>query len=108
MEYISIPRGAMAARWRPIAHSAPPQQQQWRPAPARMSAPPPNTRLGQIHPLSVADVAVDSLASLGAMAVGFAMALWGPKDSPTWRWMGGLVGAIGTMRALHNVSKLGL
>jgi|GEM_PF-4206792 hypothetical protein len=107
MEYVSIPRAAMAARWRPIAHGATPQQQ-WRPAPARMSAPPPSTRLGQIHPLSVADVAVDSLASAGTMAVGFALALWGPKDNTTWRWLGGLIGAIGTMRVLHNVSKLGL
>ena len=106
MEYVSIPRAAMAARWRPIGHSAP-QQQAWRPATARMSSPPP-TRLGQINPLSVTDVAVDTLASVGTAAVGFALALWGPKDNTTWRWIGGLVGAIGTMRMLHNVSKLGL
>ena len=106
MEYVSIPRAALAARWRPISH-APAPQQQWRPAAARMSEPPP-TRLGQISPLSMADVAVDSLASVGTMAVGFALALWGPKDSPSWRWIGGLVGAIATMRVLHNVSKLGL
>lgn len=106
MEYVSIPRAAVAARWRPIAHSAP-QQQPWRPTPAQMSGP-STSGLGQIHPLSVADVAVDSLASIGTMAVGFALALWGPKDNTTWRWIGGLVGAIGTMRTLHNVSKLGL
>jgi hypothetical protein len=108
MEYVSIPRAAMAARWRPISHAPAVQPQQWRPAPAQMSAPPPTRRLGQIHPLSVADVALDSLASFGTMAVGFAFALWGPKDAPTWRWLGGLIGTIGTMRALHNVSKLGL
>jgi hypothetical protein len=107
MEYVSIPRAAMAARWRPINH-APAQPQPWRPAPARMSAPLPPTRLGQISPLSVTDVLVDSAGSIGAMLVGFSMALWGPKDSVTWRWLGGLAGVIGTMRLLHNVTKVGV
>lgn len=108
MEYVSIPRAALAARWRPVNNQAlAPQQSAWRPAPARMSAPLPSSRLGQIHPLSVADVAVDFATSFGAMLVGFSFALFGPKDAPTWRWIGGLTGAVGAMRVLHNVTKLG-
>lgn len=106
MEYVSIPRAAMAARWRPISH-APAQPQAWHPAPIQMSEPLPPTRLGQISPLSVVDVTVDTMGSAGAALVGFALALWGGKDSPAWRWIGGVVGAIGTMRVLHNVSKTG-
>jgi hypothetical protein len=56
----------------------------------------------------VTDVLVDSAGSIGAMLVGFSMALWGPKDSVTWRWLGGLAGVIGTMRLLHNVTKVGV
>jgi hypothetical protein len=104
MEYVSIPRAALAARWRPV-NNQPLIQPAWRPA--QMSAPPP-TRLGQINPLSVADVAVDFATSAGAMLVGFSFALFGPKDAPTWRWIGGLTGAIGAMRILHNVTKLGM
>jgi hypothetical protein len=104
MEYVSIPKAALAARWRPLNQAI---GQPWSPAPARMSAP-PATRLGQISPLSVVDVGADFLTAAGAMLVGFSFALFGPKDAPTWRWIGGLTGAIGTMRVLHNVSKLGL
>jgi len=105
MEYVSIPRGALAARWRPVNQMG---SRQWQPTPPRLALAPPASRLGQVHPLSVADVGVDFLGSIGTMAVGFGLALWGPKDSPTWRWLGGLIGSIGTMRALHNVTKLGL
>jgi len=105
MEYVSIPRAAMAARWRPVNQLG---GQQWRPAPPQLALAPAPRRMGQIHPLSVADVGIDFLGSVGTMAVGFGLALWGPKDTPTWRWLGGLIGAIGTMRALHNVSKLGV
>ncbi len=106
MEYVSIPRAAMAARWRPISH-APAQAQPWRPAPIQMSAPMPPSRLGQISPLSVVDVTIDTLGSAGAALVGFGLALWGSKESSAWRWIGGLIGAVGTMRVLHNVSKVG-
>jgi hypothetical protein len=73
-----------------------------------MGAPLPSSRLGQINPLSVVDVGMDFATAAGAMLVGFSFALFGPKDAPTWRWLGGLTGAIGAMRILHNVSKLGL
>jgi hypothetical protein len=106
MEHVSIPRAALAARWRPVNHA--PLQQAWRPAPAQMAAPLPPSRLGQIHPLSVVDVGMDFATAAGAMLVGFSFALFGPKDAPTWRWIGGLTGAIGAMRILHNVSKLGV
>jgi hypothetical protein len=71
-----------------------------------MSAPPPTPQLGQISPLSVLDVGLDVATAAGAMLVGFSFALFGPKDAPTWRWIGGLAGAIGGMRILHDVGKL--
>lgn len=110
MEYVSIPRAALAARWRPVNNQAmmPQQQQHWRPAPPQMSAPLPSMRLGQINPLSVTDLVIDSATAFGAMLVGFSFALFGPKDAPTYRWLGGLAGAIGAMRILHNVSKPGV
>jgi hypothetical protein len=104
MEYVSIPRAALAARWRPVSQTP----QSWRPAPAQMSAPLPTTKLGQISPLSVMDVGLDFATASGAMLVGFSFALFGPKDAPTWRWIGGLVGAIGGMRILNSVGKLGV
>src|SRR5262245_52695958 len=106
MEYVSIPRAAMAARWRPVSHAPAPQA--WRPAPIQISSPLPPSRLGQISPLSVVDVTTDFLTATGAMLVGFSFALFGPKDAPTWRWIGGLTGAIGAMRILNNIGKLGV
>ena len=106
MEYISLPRSSLGSRWRP-AGGAP--LQAWRPAPTRLSAPPVQSHeLGQINPLAVADVGISMLTALGTTMVGFGLAIWGPKDAPTWRWIGGLAGSIGAMRMLHDVSKLGI
>jgi len=106
MEFISLPRSSLGSRWRPVgAQGAAPA---WRPAHASSMAALqalPHRGLGQLHPLAIADAGVSVATSLGASMVGFAMALWGPKDAPTWRWIGGLVGSIGVLRVLHDVSK---
>lgn len=108
MEYVSIPRAALAARWRPVNNQPLMQQQPaWRPAPAQMSAPLPSSRLGATSIRTVGDFALDTGVALSAMTVGFAFALFGPKDAPHWRWIGGLAGAIGAMRILHNVGNVG-
>lgn len=98
MEFVSVPRSALASRWRPVSHAAPAHR------PVALAAP---AELGQINPIAATDVVLDSLMATGTAIVGFAMAMFGPKDSPNWRWIGGLVGTVGTMRALNNVTKLG-
>lgn len=107
MEFVSVPRSALASRWRPVSHAGAPPQQAWRPAAPSMAAPLHPTSLGQVTPVAAADVALDFLMSTGTALVGFGLAIFGPKDAVNWRWIGGLAGAIGTMRALHTVSKLG-
>lgn len=107
MEFVSFPQNSFATRWRPdpaIGHSL----RGWQPYPGavaprmhRMAVAP--RRLGQETP-PIADVGLSIAASLGAAVTGFGLAFLGGQYT-TWRWIGGLIGTVGVMRILHDVSK---
>jgi hypothetical protein len=108
MEFISFPKSSIGSRWRP-GNGSIPQMAAWRPTPPQLTVRPvQRAELGQIKPEAIADLAISTATALGTVAVGFGLAVWGPKDATTWRWIGGLAGSIGVLRLLHDVSKLGI
>lgn len=106
MEFVSFPQNSFATRWRPdpaVGYSL----RGWQPYPGavaprmhQMAASP--RRMGQAAP--IADIGLSVAASLGAAVTGFGLAFLGGPNT-TWRWIGGLIGTIGVMRILHDVSK---
>lgn len=108
MEFISFPKSSIGSRWRP-GNGAAPQMPAWRPTPPQLSVRPvQRAELGQIKPEAIASVALSTMTSVGTVVVGFGLAIFGPKDATTWRWIGGLAGSVGVLRLLHDVSKLGI
>lgn len=104
MNYVSLPRISLGAQWRPTPGG---ELGSWQPSVAELPAETAPRALGQTSlTLPTLPRAASMVAAAGTAVVGFGMAIWGPKDSPTWRWLGGLAGAIGTMRLLHDVSKI--
>ncbi len=107
MEYVSLPRMSIGSRWQPARLPGAPQLQTWHPAPPKPVMPPSlssSPGLGQNSTVDVGTVILSSLASTGTAIIGFSLALWGPRDKPTWRWIGGLAGSIGVLRLLHEAS----
>jgi hypothetical protein len=108
MEFISFPKSSIGSRWRP-GNGAAPQLAAWRPTPPQLTVRPvQRTELGQLKPEAMGDVLLSAATSLGTAVVGFGLAVFGPKDATTWRWIGGLAGSIGVLRLLHDVSKSGI
>jgi hypothetical protein len=113
MQTVSFHMGAMPSRWRPDVQVA---GNVWRPSappsPGRALArvrplPAGKVRLGQMGALETVDYGLSVLAGLAAAVTGFGLALGAPRHEPTWKWVGGLIGSVGTLRFLHDVSKLG-
>ena len=89
-------------QWRPGLGAELPA---WRPSAVQM--PVETAALGQAMIKAPSLGQVSSMAAAaGTSLVGFGLAIWGPKDSPTWRWIGGLAGSIGVLRLLHDISNL--
>lgn len=108
MEFISFPKSSIGSRWRP-GNGAGPQLAAWRPTPPQLTVrQAERAELGQIKPEAIGNVALSIATSVGTAAAGFGLAVFGPKDATTWRWIGGLAGSIGILRLLHDVSKLGI
>lgn len=104
MNYVPLPKLSSGTGWRPGPSA---ELSGWKPSPAQLPAETVQVAMGQTSVrLPSLPRATSMVTAAGTAAVGFGMAIWGPKDSPTWRWLGGLAGAIGTMRLLHDVSKL--
>lgn len=121
METVMMPRAVPAAipmhsGFRPASPAAAfrvtpmtrPGVPQWRPAHAMGQAQPP---------MSVskgADVLFSLLTAVGAMTVGIAAMTVGIGSgegpartvSPTWRWIGGITAALGTLMIIGNVAKI--
>lgn len=92
---------------------AQPQQGAWRPAPRahhyqhQMGRP---HRLGQASIATGADVLFSLVTGVGALVTGIAVAtmVGADKDKPrpTWKWIGGIVTALGILTILVDVGKI--
>lgn len=105
MEFISFPKSSIGSRWRP-GNGVAPQMAAWRPTPPQLTMRPVSgAELGQLKPEAVAEEYISAGTGIMTALVGFSLAIWGPRNETTWRWIGGLAGSIGVFRFLHSVSK---
>lgn len=70
----------------------------------------PRAVMAQADPMTffqVLESGVSVTASIFGAVSGFGLALGAPESQDTWRWVGGIIGSISTLRLLHDISKVG-
>ncbi len=97
-------------RWRP--DNAMMAGAVWKPSAAPSSATlarRPRAVMAQTQPMSAVQVlesGVSMTASIFGAISGFGLAFAAPASEDTWRWVGGIIGSISTLRLLHDVAKV--